>query len=73
MPGLEVAASTATIGSFAISGIGLSHLLKDSFKHPSIIIEEAQNELSDALAILNTFHGIIHDDCLTPLFNKYEM
>jgi hypothetical protein len=72
MSGLNVAVATAAIGSFVFSGIGLSHLLKDTVKHPSTIIEEARNELSDALAILNTFQAVIQDDFTVPLFGKYK-
>jgi hypothetical protein len=71
-PGLNVVAAVSTIGSFVFSGIGLGHLFKDSAKHPSTIIEEARQELSSALAILNTFHTVIQDDYMVPLVGRYE-
>ena len=72
MPGLDIAAATATIGSFVFSGIGLGHLLKDTVKHPSAIVEEAREELSDALAVLNSFQAVIQDDILDILVDRYK-
>jgi hypothetical protein len=72
MPVLDVAAATATIGSFVFSGIGLSHLLNDSVKHPSTIVEEAKEELSDALSNLDSFQGVIQDDVMVILVDRYN-
>jgi hypothetical protein len=72
MPVLEVTASTATIGSFVLSGIGLGHSFKDTVKHPSRIIKETRRELSTTLAVLNEFQEIIQDDFMIPLVMTYK-
>ena len=72
MAGLDAVAASATIGSFVFSGIGLKHVLKDTVKYPSTIVEETREELSGALALLNSFKGVIQGDLMDVLVDRYR-
>ena len=73
MSGLEVGAAASTIGSFALSVVGLGHLLKENVKDRAAIIGEARQELSSALAILHEYQAYIHHDTMAPLMGRYNM
>lgn len=70
---LNVAAAVSTVGSLVFQSIGLGHLLNVNHKDRATIVEEARQDLSSALAILNTFQEIIHDDFMAPLVGRYNM
>lgn len=70
---LNVAAAVSTVGSLVFQSIGLGHLLNVNHKDRATIVEEARQDLSSALAILNTFQEIIHDDFMAPLVGRYNI
>lgn len=73
LAGLSVAAAVTTVGSFVFQSIGLGHLLNENHKGRATVIEEARQDLSDALDILSKCQGIIHRDLMAPLVGRYNM
>jgi hypothetical protein len=69
-PVLATTAGISTVGALVFNGIGLGHLL---VKSPATIVEEARQELSSALAILDAFHTVIDNDLMAPLVGRYDM